>query len=90
MDENPFLNSNFIKDIKRSFVPTKLFSRNKYNYQIENVEFKLKKDHIVHIIIKLENGQKYNHVYIIKDKSLDIMDIDKITDDISKMNLNKY
>lgn len=90
MNENPFLNSNFIKDIKRCFVPTKIFIKNKYNYNIKNVEFKLKKDNIVNIIIKLENGNKYSHVYIInKDKSLDSMDIDKVTDDISKMNLNK-
>lgn len=89
MYENPFLNSNFLKDIKRSFVPTKLFSRNKYNYNIEDVEFKLKKDNVVNIIVKLENGQKYNHVYIVKDKSTELMDIDRVADDISKMSLNK-
>ena len=88
MYENPFLNSNFLKDIKRSFAPTKLFSRNKYNYNIENVEFKLKKDNIVNIALRLENGQKYNHVYIIKDKSIEIMDVDDVADKMTKMSIN--
>ena len=58
MEENPFLNQSFLKDIKRSFVPTKLFNQNKYNFNIVDVNFKVKKDNITCIMIKLDSGKK--------------------------------
>lgn len=63
MNENPFLNKNFLKDIKRSFVPTKLFNKNKYDYNIINIEFKLRKNNLVQIILKREDGFKYEWMY---------------------------
>ena len=70
-DINPFSNPCFLKDIKRSFVPTKLFNKNKYNNDIIEVNFKVKNNNIVYINIKLSNGKKFEHVYILKshDKS---------------------
>lgn len=43
MEDNPFLDKAFMKDIKRSFVPSKLSNRNKYIYNIIDVDFKLKR-----------------------------------------------
>jgi hypothetical protein len=87
MNENPFLDSNFLKDIKRSFVPTKLFNRNKYNYNIINVDFKIKKNNIVYINLRLKNGNKYEHIYVIKNNNSKNknMNIDKITEDLYNM-----
>jgi hypothetical protein len=64
MNDNPFLNKRFIKDIKRSFIPSQLFNKNKYNYDIIDVNFKLKKNNIIQISITLLNGNKYEYTYI--------------------------
>ncbi len=64
IDRNPFYNKNFIKDIKRSFVPSKLFKNNKYNYNITDVNFKSKHNNIIQIVIKLENGDKFEYMYM--------------------------
>ena len=64
MADNPFLNKKFIKDIKRSFVPSKLFNNNEYQYQITDVNFKYRKNNLIQIIIKSSNGNKYEYTYI--------------------------
>lgn len=70
MDNNPFLNQKFIKDIKRSFVPSKLFVNDKYNYDIIDVSFKLKKNNIIEITVKTKTGKKYEYIYIPIDKNI--------------------
>lgn len=65
MDCNPFMNKSFIKDIKWSFVPQSIFAKNKYNYNIIECKFLLKKNNLVQIIIKLTNGDKYEYTYIL-------------------------
>ena len=70
MDNNPFLNQKFIKDIKRSFVPSKLFINDKYNYDIIDVSFKLKKNNIIEISVKTKAGKKYEYTYIPVDKNI--------------------
>jgi hypothetical protein len=84
-DYNPFLNKTFIKDIKRSFIPIQIFKKNKYNYDIIDVNFKYKKNNIVQINIKLTNGKKYEYMYILdnnfikelnnEDTNMDLLDI---------------
>lgn len=95
MEDNPFLYEKFMKDIKRSFIPTKIFNQNKYKYNITNVEFRLKKDNIVYIILKLENGKKFEHVYVLKNKTNknkinnDEMNIDEIVKNLENMDIDK-
>lgn len=52
MDKNPFLNQKFIKDIKRSFIPSELFVNDMYNYDKVDVSFKLNKNNIIEITVK--------------------------------------
>ncbi|KAI7849369.1 hypothetical protein BDC45DRAFT_540100 [Circinella umbellata] len=64
MKENPFLNQSFLKDIKRSFVPTKLFSQNKYNFKIVDINFKILNTTEIfsNLIQKLPNQECPSHV----------------------------
>lgn len=70
VDDNPFLNQKFIKDIKRSFVPSKLFIDDKYRYNIIDVNIKLKKNNIIEIYLKTRDGKKYEYTYIPIDKNV--------------------
>lgn len=72
VDDNPFLNQKFIKDIKRSFVPSKLFIDDKYRYNIIDVNFKLKKNNIIEIYLETRDGKKYEYAYIRIDKNVKI------------------
>lgn len=85
MNENPFLNKNFLKDIKRSFVPTKLFNKNKYDYNIINIEFKLRKNNLVQIILKREDGFKYEYTYLLSEHTKQINNNNSIDDVINKL-----
>lgn len=85
VDENPFLNKKFLKDIKRSFVPTKLFNKNKYDYNIINIEFKLKKNNLIQIILKREDGMKYEYTYLLSETTKQINNNDPINDVIHKL-----
>lgn len=84
-----------MKDIKRSFIPTKIFNQNKYNYNIVNVEFKLKKDSIVYINLKLESGSKYEHVYVLKNRNIknksnnNEMNVDAPIEKLATMDIDK-
>jgi hypothetical protein len=40
---NPFLNKKFIKDLKCSFIPQQIFKNKKYDFDIMDIDFKLKK-----------------------------------------------
>lgn len=82
MEENPFSNPNFLKDIKRSFVPAKLFNQNKYNYNIIDINFKVKKNNATDITLKLSSGEKYEYIYILKNNKEY-----KITDEDIEMKL---
>lgn len=68
MDDNPFLNKRFIKDIKRSFVPSQIFNKNKYGYDIIDINFKSKRNNIIQISLKLLNGNKYEYTYMYKNE----------------------
>lgn len=72
VDDNPFLNQKFIKDIKGSFVPSKLFIDDKYRYNIIDVNFKLKKNNIIEIYLETRDGKKYEYAYIRIDKNVKI------------------
>ena len=85
-DENPFYNKQFMKDIKRSFVPTKLFSTNKYGYDVTEVNFKTKNDNIISIVIKLRNNKKYEYIYMKNDN---IKEITKTNSMIKNMNITE-
>lgn len=86
MNDDPFQNINFRKDIKRSFVPSKLFNKNKYNYDIINVNFNLKKGNLIQIVIKLSNGKKYEHLYIGTGNKNDKKDkVESLIDDLENM-----
>jgi hypothetical protein len=74
-ENNPFLNNKFIKDIKSSFVPQQIFKNNKYNNNIIDISFKYKKNNIVFINIKLDDGSKFEHAYILKLNSKNCNDM---------------
>jgi hypothetical protein len=67
---NPFLNKKFIKDLKCSFIPQQIFKNKKYDFDIMDIDFKLKKNDIVLITVKLINGKKYEYAYILKTNNI--------------------
>jgi hypothetical protein len=69
-ENNPFLNKKFIKDLKCSFIPQQIFKNKKYNFDIIDINFKLKKNDVVLITMKLINGKKYEYAYILKTNNI--------------------
>lgn len=65
MANNPFTDKKFLKDIKRSFIPQAIFSKNKYNYNISECKFLLRKNNLVQMNIRLTNGDKFEYTYIL-------------------------
>lgn len=74
-ENNPFLNSKFIKDVKSSFVPQQIFKNNKYKNNIIDINFKYRKNNIVFINIKLDDGSKFEYAYILKLNSKNCNDM---------------